>query len=181
MIEVRDAKDFHRLATRIGKLDKEVKKELRKKLIKVSKPVVTEVKTAALSLPSGRGKSSIRVKQGQRVSLRAAIAKSVGSKATTTRKGAGLHIRVNAKKFEAISGRSNTSRRYNLPWYVDGRVKRGWKHPVFGANKDKPETWPIQKPTPFLGVTVRKSAGKIRNEVNEAFTDALKEVGINFR
>lgn len=181
MIEVRDAKDFHRLATRIGKLDNEVKKEMRKQLVKVTKPVIVEVKTAALSLPSGRGKVSIRVKNGQRASLRASIAKSVGSKATTTRKGAGLHIRVNAKKFEAVSGRASRGKRYSLPWYVDGRVKRGWKHPVFGANMDKPETWPIQKPTPFLGVTVRKSAGRIRDEVNEVFTEALDKVGIHFK
>jgi hypothetical protein len=177
MIEVRDAKDFHRLATRIGKLDKEVQKELKARLKKASNPVVAEVKAEVLALPSGRGKSAIRVKNGQRIGLRVAIARAVGADVRTTRKGAGAHIRVKRNKFLAISGRDNR----NLPWYVQGRPKRGWKHPIFGQNMDKPEDWPIQKPTPFLDETVKKHKPKFIKEVNEAFTDALTKVGINFR
>lgn len=177
MIEVKGGKDFHRLATRIGKLDKEVQKELKARLKKVAKPVVVEVKAEVLSLPSGQGKSSIRVKQGQRISLRTAIAKAVVAEVRTTRKGAGVHIRVKKKKFLAVSGRDNA----NLPWYVQGRPKRGWKHPVFGAEMDKPEDWPIQKPSPYLDETVKKHKEDFAKEVNEAFTDALTQVGINFR
>jgi len=177
MIEVKGGKDFHRLATRIGNLDKEVQKELKARLKKAAKPVVTEVKAEVLSLPSGRGKSSIRVKQGQRVSLRTAIARSVVSEVRTTRKGAGAHIRVKKKKFLAVSGRNNV----NLPWYVQGRPKRGWKHPVFGAEMNQPENWPIQKPSPYLDETVKRHKADFAKEVNEAFTDALTKVGIVFK
>jgi hypothetical protein len=177
MIEVKGAKDFHRLATRIGKLDKEVQKELKARLKKAAKPVVVEVKAEALGLPSGQGKSSIRVKSGQRIGLRAAIAKSVVAEVKTTRAGAGAHIRVKKKKFLAVSGRNNA----NLPWYVQGRPKRGWKHPVFGGNMDHPADWPIQKPSPYLDETVKKHKGDFAKEVNEAFTDALTKVGIVFK
>lgn len=177
MIEVKGGKDFHRLATRIGKLDKEVQKELKARLRKTAKPIVNEVKAEVLSLPSGNGKSSIRVKQGQRISLRAAIAKAVGADVRTTRKGAGVHIRVKKKRFLAVSDRNNA----NLPWYVQGRPKRGWKHPVFGAEMDKPENWPIQKPSPYLDDTVKKHKEEFAKEVNEAFADALTKVGIVFK
>jgi hypothetical protein len=177
MIEVRDAKDFHRLATRIGKLDNEVKKEMRRKFTKIAKPVVADVKAAALSLPSGRGKSDIKVKRGSPVGLRSAISRSVGSRSTTTRKGAGLHIRVSTKRFLTLFPQGNKK----LPYYVEGRTKRGWKHPVFGANMDKPENWPIQNPTPFLSVTALKHREKMIVEVNEVFTEALTKVGIVFK
>jgi hypothetical protein len=177
MIEVRDAQDFHRLATRIGKLDNEVKKEMRRKFTKIAKPVVVEVKAAALSLPSGRGKSDIKVKRGSPVGLRSAISRSVGSRSTTTRKGAGLHIRVSTKRFLTLFPQGNRK----IPYYVEGRIKRGWKHPVFGQNMDKPENWPIQKPTPFLTVTAKKHKQEMAKEVNEAFTDALTKVGIVFK
>jgi len=177
VIEVRDAKDFHRLATRIGKLDKEVQKELRRQLTKVAKPVVVEVKAAILELPSGRGKSDIKVKRGQKVGLRSALSRAVTSRSATTRKGAGLHIRVSTKRFLTLFPQGNRM----LPYYVEGRIERGWKHPVFGAEMDKPENWPIQKPTPFLTVTAVKYKKEMEKGVNEAFTDALTKVGIVFK
>jgi len=46
---------------------------------------------------------------------------------------------------------------------------------------NKPEDWPIQKPTPYLDETVKKHKAEFAKEINEAFTDALTQVGINFR
>jgi len=176
MIEVK-SRDFAKFNREVGKLDKEVQKAMKVRLRKAIKPVVTEVKTAALALPSGRGKSSIRTKQGQRVSLRAAIAKSVVGKLVSTRKGAGAHIRVQKAKFLAVSGRDNV----NLPWYVQGRPKRGWRHPVFGNNMDNPQNWPMQKATPFLDETVKKHKEAFAKEMNETVFDAHKALGIKFK
>ena len=176
MIEVK-SRDFAKLQREVGHLDKEVQKAIKARLRKAIKPVVAEVKMEALGLPSGRGKSSIRVKTGQRVSLRAALAKAVVGQLVSTRKGAGAHIRINKKKFLAVSGRDNG----NLPWYVQGRPKRGWKHPVFGQNMNKPGEWPTQKPTPFLDETVKKHKEAYAKEVNEAMLDACNQVGIKFK
>jgi len=176
MIEVK-SRDFAKFNREVGKLDKEVQKAMKARLRKAIKPVVAEVKAEALSLPSGRGKSSIRVRQGQRISLRTALAKSVVGQLVSTRKGAGAHIRVKKEKFIAISGRNNV----NLPWYVQGRPKRGWKHPVFGNNMDNPQNWPIQKATPFLDETVKKHKSDFAKEMNETVFDAHKALGIHFK
>jgi hypothetical protein len=176
MIEVK-SRDFAKLQREVGKLDKEMQKALKNRLRKAIKPVVVEVKAEALSLPSGRGKSSIRVKSEQRVSLRTALAKSVVGQLVSTRKGAGAHIRVKKSKFLAISGRDNA----NLPWYVQGRPKRGWKHPVFGNNMENPQNWPIQKATPFLDETVKRHKKAFADEMNKAIFDACDAVGIHFK
>jgi hypothetical protein len=176
MIEVK-SRDFAKLQREVGKLDKEVQKAMKARLRKAIKPVVAEVKAEALGLPSGQGKSSIRVKRGQQVSLRSAIARSVVGQLVSTRKGAGAHIRVKKAKFLAISGRDNV----NLPWYVQGRPKRGWKHPVFGGNMNQPESWPIQKATPFLDETVKKHKEAFAKEMNKTVLDACDAVGIHFK
>ena len=176
MIEVK-SRDFAKLQREVGKLDKEVQKAIKARLRKAIKPVVAEVKAEALGLPSGQGKSSIRVKSGQRVSLRSALAKSIVGQLVSTKKGAGAHIRVKKSKFLAISGRDNA----NLPWYVQGRPKRGWKHPVFGGNMDHPADWPIQKATPFLDETVKRHKAAFAKEMNETVLDACNAVGIHFK
>lgn len=172
MMQVK-SQDFARYNREIGKVDKEMRKAMRKRLKNATAPVVQDVKQAALSLPSGQGQSGIRAKNGK-PSLRASIAAAVGASVRMTGKGAGAHIRISRDKFLRVSDRGNR----NLSWYVEGRPKRGWKHPVFGAAKDKPETWPIQKPTPFLGVTVDRHKKNYRKEVSEVVWDALKECKI---
>ena len=187
MINV-ESKDFANLQRGVGKLDKEVQKAIKARLRKAIKPVVAEVKAEALLLPSGRGKSPIRSKAGQRPSLRVSLSRAVIGELVTTKRGAGAHVRVKKSRFMAISGRDNP----NLPWYVEGRpgkrnprikgsAQRGWKHPVFGHNMDHPETWPTQSATPFLDATVKKHKEAYAEEVNAAFLDAMEKLDIHFK
>lgn len=176
MIEVK-SKDFAKLQREVGRLDKEVQKALKIRLKKAMQPVILEVKAAALALPSNRGESVIRNSKGSRPGLRLSLSRSVVGQLKTSGKTSGANIMVRKAKFLAISQRDNA----NLPWYVQGRPKRGWRHPVFGRNMDKPETWPIQKPTPFLDETIKKRKDHFATQVNESFGDALDKLDVHFK
>jgi hypothetical protein len=178
MIEVK-AEEFGDYYKRIGKVDAEIRKALRRRLTAAAKPVVQEVKQAALSIPSKGGEASTkRRKSGETAGLRASLALATQSYFYATAKGGGVKIRVSRSKFEAVSGRPNT-----IPYYVEGRRKRAWKHPVFEKTKGpissgNAQNWITQKPSPFLGVTVVKHKDAYGREVVEAINDAIKECNI---
>lgn len=178
MIEVK-AEEFGDYYKRIGKVDVEIRKALRRRLTAAAKPVVAEVKQAALSIPAKGGNAVVkRRKSGETVGLRASLAMATQSYFYATAKGGGIKIRVSRSKFEAVSGRPNT-----IPYYVEGRRKRAWKHPVFEKTKGpvtsgNAENWITQKPSPFLGVTVQKHRDAYGKEVTAAITDAIKECNI---
>lgn len=178
MIEVK-AEEFGDYYKRIGKVDAEVRKALRRRLTAAAKPVVQDVKQAARSLPSKGGEvSTKRRKKDETVGLRASLALATQSYFYATQKGGGIKIRVSRSKFLAVSGRPNT-----IPYYVEGRRKRAWKHPVFEKTKGpvlkgNAENWVTQDPTPFLGETVQKHRAVYAREVTEAINDAIKNCNI---
>lgn len=178
MIEVK-AEEFGDYYKRIGKVDVEIRKALRRRLTAAAKPVVAEVKQAALSIPSKAGEASTkRRKTGETAGLRASLALATESTFKATSKGGGIKIRVSRSKFESVSGRPNT-----IPYYVEGRRKRAWKHPVFEKTKGpvtsgNAQNWITQKASPFLGVTVVKHKEAYGKEVSAAITDAIKECNI---
>jgi hypothetical protein len=178
VIEVK-AEEFGDYYKRIGKVDAEVRKALRRRLTAAAKPVVEEVKQAARSIPSKGGEVVVkRRKSGETAGLRASLALATESTFKATAKGGGIKIRVSRSKFETVSGRPNT-----IPYYVEGRRKRAWKHPVFQKTASPvrggdASNWITQKPSPFLGVTVVKHKDAYSKEVTAAITDALKGCNI---
>lgn len=178
MIEVK-AEEFGDYYKRIGKVDAEIRKALRRRLTAAAKPVVEEVKQAARSIPSKGGQVVVkRRKSGETAGLRASLALATQSYFYATAKGGGVKIRVSRSKFENVSGRPNT-----IPYYMEGRRKRAWKHPVFQKTKGpissgNAENWITQEPHPFLGVTVVKHKDAYGKEVVAAITDAIKECNI---
>ena len=169
MIEI-DPADFAKRVREISQVDPEFKKAVKKRLKTAAEPVVEEVKRAALSIPAkGGDATAARKKRGENLGLRASLANATISDINPTKKGAILKIRVSTTKFISASGRPRT-----IPYYMEGRRKRAWRHPVFGNR----ENWVEQKPHPFLGVTVLPHKMKFAGEVTQALDDALKDSGL---
>ena len=141
-----DRSEFISFYKSIGQVSPEIQKAMRKRLNAAAKPIVAEVKQAALALPSKVENGSTQEGYENLFSLRRAIAGSVKSRFNGTGRGGVLQIRVSTSEFMALSGRPRT-----IPYYLEGR-KRRWRHPVFG-NKDK---WVDQEARPFLAVTAYK-------------------------
>lgn len=178
MIEVK-AEEFGDYYKRIGQVDAEVRKALRRRLTAAAKPIVEEVKQAARQIPAKGGEAvKTRRKKDEVLGLRNSLAASTQSYFYGMPKGGGIKIRVSRSKFEQVSGRPRT-----IPYYMEGRRKRPWKHPVFEKTKGpviggSAENWVTQDPHPFLGVTVEKHRDEYAVQVNEAIVDALKSCNI---
>lgn len=180
MIEV-NADEFQKYYKEISRVDAEVRKALRKNLMESAKPVVAAVKQAALAIPSKGGEEvETRKKKGQTLGLRASLAHSIKADLNATGRGAGVHIRVSRSKFAAVSGRPG-----GLPYYVDHRYNKKWRHPVFadkGASKGTwTGAWVEQEPHPFLGVTASKYRKQYEEAVSNAIFDALKACDIEIK
>jgi hypothetical protein len=169
MIDI-DPTDFAKRVREISQVDPEFKKSIKKRLKTAAEPVVQEVKRAALVIPAKGGDAEAsRKKKGENLGLRASLANATIADVNPTKKGAILKIRVSTSKFMSASGRPRT-----IPYYMEGRRKRAWRHPVFGNR----ENWVAQQPHPFLGVTVLPHKMKFASEVTQALDDALKDSGL---
>jgi len=163
-----DYKEFGKFYSAMSKVDPEVKKQLRKRLMEAAKPIVDEVKTVELQIPSKSGQAeSKRKKRGENLGLRQSLAAATIADLKATKRGGAVHIRVSTTRFMAASGRPRT-----LPYYMEGRRKRPWRHPVYGNR----ENWVTQRPHPFLGVTVMKHKNEFEKQVTSAVLDAIASV-----
>ena len=163
-----DSKEFGDFYRAMSKIDPEVKKQLRKRLTDAAKPIVDEVRSVELQIPAKAGSAaSKRKKRGETLGLRQSLAAATVSEIKATKRGGAVHIRVSTTRFMAASGRPRT-----LPYYMEGRRKRPWRHPVYG-NK---QNWVTQSPHPFLGVTVQKHKDEFEKEVTSAVLDAIASV-----
>jgi hypothetical protein len=140
---------------------------LRKRLIDLAKPVVAQVKAAELGLPSNRELGGTRKKKGATLGFRASLAAATKADFNGTGRGAVLHVRVSTSRFLAVSGRPRT-----LPFYMEGRRKREWRHPVFGSK----DVWVGQKPKPFLGDIVARNKPAFAIAIENAVNDVVKEI-----
>lgn len=159
-----DPKEFIKFYKVVSQIDPELKKALRKQIMIATKPIVEDVKQAALAIPGTREAGTGRKKRGETLGLRASLANAAKADFNGTGRGAVSHIRISTTKFMAASGRPRT-----LPYYVEGRRKRKWRHPVYG-NKEK---WVEQRPHPFLMVTVLKHKEEFINSVSKAVDDTF--------
>lgn len=162
-----DTAEFVAFYKALAQFDPELKKALRKRLIDLAKPVVSQVKAAELGLSSNRELGGTRKKKGATLGFRASLAAATKADFNGTGRGAVLHVRVSTSRFLAVSGRPRT-----LPFYMEGRRKREWRHPVFG-NKD---VWVGQKPKPYLGEIVARNKPAFALAVENAVNDVVKEI-----
>jgi len=175
-VESDDFRKFY-LATR--DIDKKILAKAKKELKKAAEPAALEAKKAVLATPS-EAHHHLEGAPRPRVGLRASIAASIKVGFKSTKKHAGVVIRVDAKQFAALSeaGGRTGKKIGKLPRYVEGRIKR-WKHPVFGQNMDKPADWPIQQSHPFLRKSVMKHKPEfveaMAKSVESAFTELKKK------
>jgi len=160
-----DRSEFISFYKSIGAVSPEIQKSMRKRLNVAAKPIVADIKQAALSLPSKVESSKTQQGYENLFSLRRAVASSVKSRFNGTGKGGVLQIRVSTTDFMAISGRPRT-----LPYYLEGRKKR-WRHPVFGNKKN----WVDQEAHPYLAVTAYKprNVDIVYNALGLAVEDGL--------
>jgi hypothetical protein len=162
-----DDKELIAFYKALAQFDPELKKSLRKRLLALAKPIVTEVKQAELNLPSNRELGGTRKKKGAHLGFRASLAAATKADFNGTGRGAALHVRVSTSRFLTVSGRPRT-----LPYYMEGRRKRAWRHPVYG-NKD---VWVSQKSKPFLGEVVSRNKPAFALAVENAVNDVVKEI-----
>ena len=163
-----DSKELVAFYKALAQFNPELKKALRKRLIDLAKPVVAEVKAAELALPSKGGEVlQTRKKKGSHLGFRASLAAATKADFNGTGHGAALHVRVSTSRFLTVSGRPRT-----LPYYMEGRRKRPWRHPVYG-NKNN---WVTQKSKPFLGEIVSRNKPAFALAVENAVNDVVKEI-----
>jgi hypothetical protein len=148
--------------------NKELPKAMRKRLTAATKPIVQEIRAAALEIPSeGRHSSahdsrSAMSKRGNSGSLRAALARGVQSKVTTSGRDTSVGIKLNASKLPADQR--------ELPKLVEGL--KPWRHPLYG---DK-EHWYPQAAHPFFFRTVRARETAVQREVAQVLTDITNAI-----
>lgn len=180
MIEI-DGHDFAVIYKQIQTVDKEIAKALRKRLTAAGRPLVEEVRRAALSLPSSGGATDgYRKKRGSAggdAGFRQGIARSVELKVQPSRPTEfNIRIRVSGSKFNAATGKTRT-----LPRYMEGLSKRAWRHPVFVPRSKMPGppgSWTTQASYPFLLPTVMPHKGEVADAVRKAFEDAIEAARI---
>lgn len=173
-IEIKET-DFRDLNLALKDIDKKILANMKRELKKAAQPAVQQAKAAVLATPSS-AEHKLANAPRPRVSLRQSIAASIKVAIKSTKKQAGVFVRVDGRQFASISeagGRTGNVKK--IPKYLDGRRKR-WKHPVFGKNMDKPALWPIQQAHPFLGVTLYKNKKEFKEAVEESMLKAVDEV-----
>jgi len=163
-----DVSEFVKFYKAVGNIDVELKKQLRKAIMESTKPIVQDVRSTVLALPSKRSVTSTRKKKGETLGLRASIAAATKSEFDgNAKRGALVRIKVSGSRFQAVSGRYRT-----LPRYLEGRTKKVWRHPVFG-NK---EVWVSQNSKPYLFNTVLKYRDAVERSIAKAVDDTLQTI-----
>jgi hypothetical protein len=161
-----DSQDLSKLYKATRKVDQEVTKNLRKRILAVTKPIVQEVKVAALSLPSKSGESLKPVRGQLKAGFRQGLASAIETRINPSNSGSfSVRIRVSGTKFKEKTGKYRT-----LPRYMEGLSRRKtWRHPVYADKGSSSGTWKgewaEQESHPFLLTTVCKHKEEVRKEV----------------
>lgn len=162
-----DADEFKEYYRAISKIDVELGKEMGKRMRQLAKPIVEEVRQAVLGLPSKGEVGNTRATKGKTLGLRATIAASTKADINKNGRGAAVHIRVSKSKMLAIGGRP-----VSVAYYLEGRPKRPWRHPVFGNR----ENWVEQSARPFLGKTIYPHKEQFATEIIQILEDTLNKL-----
>lgn len=154
----REMKQVARRLTRAG--GGKVGTDARRGLVRTARPVVGQVKTAALAVEveSSQGGAA---RPNNSTGLRARVAAAVDSAPT----GDGVVLFVAGYKIGVNGTR--------LAQYLDSEDLPRWRHPIFGR-RNNPEDWAEQKGQPFFYITIRAAEPRFAAAV-EAAVDKLAE------
>jgi len=135
---------------------KKLRRDLGKELRKAAEPIVLDARANILGMASSS--------RGQRVPLRATIAREVKVQTRWTGKTTGVRIRVGKRKMPRDF--RNAPKRLNSG--------RGWRHPVFGDV----DTWVQQngRPSWFHDAT-RANRPEVKRAVLRAMNAAVQRIG----
>jgi hypothetical protein len=164
-INADEFKDFFR---KLSQTEPEMKTALRKEMRKLAGPILNDVKQAEMAIPSKGNYGGTRRKQAGQLGLRASLVAATKVDFSGTGRGAVLKIRVSKSKFEQVSGRPRS-----IPWHMEGRLKRDWRHPIFGNREGK---WVVQNPHPYLNKTVFKHEPQFMKAVADAVDEVLTKI-----
>lgn len=171
MISV-ESRDLRRFTAAMQGAEKEVKRDLNKRIRTVAEPIAREVRNAALQLPTGTdGKrqrlSKKRLEAGQRMGLRAGLAAATEIRQRSNARNPGVRIVVSRSQFARQTGKAAS-----LPRYVEGLRRKPWRHPVF-AREGRERVWVVQKSRAFLLPTVLPYKDRVRSEILDQFEDTV--------
>lgn len=163
-----DTKEFLAFYKALSQTDPELKKALRKNMRSLAKPILADVRRAEMNIPSKNtgGPSG----DASFLGLRASLVSATKIDFSGTGRGAVLSIRVSKSKFEAVSGRPRS-----LPWHIEGRLKRKWRHPIFGRRETGADFYD-QPPQPYLWKTVSTHQPRLESAVYEAVNEVLGQI-----
>lgn len=162
-MKVDSTREMKQVARRLARAsDGRVGTDARRRLVRAARPVVKEVKTAALAVEveSSQGGTA---RPDNSTNLRARVAAAVDSAATpggVTLFVAGYKIGVNGSR---------------LAQYLDTEDRPRWRHPIFGR-RDNPEDWAEQKGQPFFYVTIRDAEPRFAAAVESAVDKLAEEI-----
>lgn len=169
-VSVQGAEELQKLSRRLKEQGRgDLQKKLRRNIREAGKPVVTDMRGAAMGVKVTSTKGGT-ARPDRSTGLRARTARAIGI--SQTRKG--IRIRVSAKRFGPYG--------VTLPRYLDAdagpRWKR-WRSPIFwpGPIGSAPASRVKQQTgSPYFFSTIRKHRAAFRRAVFEAMDDTAKEL-----
>lgn len=165
-----DTQEFLAFYKALSQTDPELKKALRKNMRTLAKPILADVRRAEMAIPSKNTPGPKGAGGESFLGLRASLVTATKVDFSGTGRGAVLSIRVSKSKFEAVSGRPRS-----LPWHVEGRLKRKWRHPIFGRRATGADFYD-QPPQPYLWKTVSTHQPRLENAVGQAVNEVLQQI-----
>jgi hypothetical protein len=172
------SEDLSKLYKATRDVDKDMVKHLRKRILAASAPILSEVKSAALKIPSKGGETETSGRGQTQLGLRQGIASAAEVKINPNRQGSfSVRIRISGTKF-----RSKTGKYGSLPRKMEGLSRKPWRHPVFPEQGSTGGTWQgswaVQEKHPYLLPTVLGRKKEVRESVIKAFIDTLDDMEI---
>jgi len=170
--------DLSKLYKATRNVDKDLTKNLRKRITGIAAPILSEVKQAALGIPSSKGETEMAARGQAKMGFRQGLAAAAETKINPNKSGSFVvRIKISGTKFKAKTGKYQT-----LPRKMEGLSRKPWRHPVFadkGATGGSWQgTWASQEKHPFLLPTVLRHKPQVREEVIKAFIDTLDDMQV---
>lgn len=153
----REMKQVARRLTRAG--GGKVGADARRGLVRAARPVVGQVKTAALAVEVGSSRGGM-ARPDTSTNLRVRVAAAVDSAPT----GGGVVLFVAGYKIGVNGTR--------LAQYLDSEDLPRWRHPVFGRTT----TWVTQTGEPFFYITIRAAEPRFADAVGSAVDKFAEEI-----
>ncbi|WP_086847075.1 hypothetical protein [Amycolatopsis kentuckyensis] len=179
------AEEWRRLSRNLRGAPKQLRADLRKRILEAGRPILDDVKQAVRNIPvtSSRGGGATRRRQfnafrAEQVARRSgrdveqAINRGLRKQAGLRRHVADatkLQIRATGIRFVVDSSNLPAGQR-TMPRHLDS--PKGWRHPVFG-NRDN---WVHQQGKPYFGTTIKRRSNDFRRAILQAMDDTANKI-----